>query len=178
MYLNYTSPLSFLKSRTFSGTSAPACFPTSSTENCFILHTSSRERGKEISSLFLSFHSMENTNWDGWVLRPPLCKDTQPNHPMSRCIPLTYISRILASSAKVHLQWSFFAAFIMYLLLVSSTPKKYRSIGYIPTQEHSFCRLSETLVSPGLCTFNAHLSAACNISLKKKKIKLQALSGT
>lgn len=31
----------------------------------------------------------------------------------------------------------FFAAFIMYLLSVICTPKEYRSIGYIPKEEHS-----------------------------------------
>lgn len=37
------------------------CFPTSSRESCFILHTPSREKekGRDFLSLFLSFHSME-----------------------------------------------------------------------------------------------------------------------
>lgn len=80
------------------------------------------------------------------------------------------------SSAKMHLHWRiFFAAFMMYLLAVSYAPKKCRSVGYIPTEEHSlsFCSLAETLASTGLCTFNAHLSLAYNVSLKKIKLFLE-----
>lgn len=70
--------------------------------------------------------------------------------------------------AKMHLHRSiFFYVSIMYLS-VRYTPNEYRSVGYIPTEQHSPSAVEMKTWLAQDCALNACLSPASNISFKKK----------
>lgn len=156
------------------------CFPTSSRVSCFIPHISSRRRRRKekIFPLFLPFFPQHEKN--------PLTG--VDNFSGLACAKIAWQRKSVALTCQQgswHLWLKcifrgvfFFYASIMYLLAVRYTPNEYRYVGYIPTKEHSSpCSQVENLLSTGLCTFNAWLSPASNISLKKKKKKISS-SGT